>query len=360
MPVLRRLVSILIIITFIFVVGGYSFYQYALNQPIDLPEPHSLFEIQKGETSNQVLNKLYQQGVLTESDVWCAKLWLKEQAFQGSNIAGEIRAGEFELAGEFTIPTLFELLSSNKQVQYYVTLVEGSDFKQVITVLSESPKLNVTLADKSAQEIMALIPIDQSFKTFHPEGLIFPDTYAYHKGDTDLSILQRAHKRLITVLNDEWNNKASGLPLRSAYEALILASIVEKETGAPSEREQISGVFIRRLQKKMRLQTDPTVIYGLGDRYQGNITRQHLKELTPYNTYRINGLPPTPIALAGREAIHAALNPAPGKALYFVAKGDGTHQFSATIEEHNKAVREYQLKRRSNYRSSPSPTTATN
>mgnify|MGYP000117690741 FL=1 len=201
----------------------------------------------------------------------------------------------------------------------------------------------------SNQEIEKLLGLEA---TSHLEGQFYPDTYNFHKGDSDLDILKRAHNRLKTILGEEWAARQKDLPLESAYEALILASIIEKETGVPEERPEIAGVFVRRLQKKMRLQTDPTVIYGLGDNYQGNITRKHLRQDTIYNTYRISGLPPTPIALVGRAAIHAALNPKPGKSLYFVAKGDGSHYFSATLEEHNKAVRKFQLKRRSDYRSS--------
>ncbi len=186
------------------------------------------------------------------------------------------------------------------------------------------------------------------------EGWIYPDTYSYTKGTRDIDVLRRAYQRMQQVLAEEWEARSQPLPLSSPYEALILASIVEKETGAPEERAAIAGVFVRRLQKNMRLQTDPTVIYGMGDNYRGNIRRSDLTRYTPYNTYKIDGLPPTPIANPGREAIHASLHPAPGKALYFVAKGDGRHQFSATLVEHNRAVQVYQKRqRRQDYRSSP-------
>ena len=192
----------------------------------------------------------------------------------------------------------------------------------------------------------------------HPEGRFFPDTYLFTSSETDLDLLRRAFERMEEVLATEWQAKAENLPYDSPYEALIMASIVERETGAVHEREEVAGVFVRRLEKGMRLQTDPTVIYGMGEKYQGRITRKDLRTHTDYNTYRIDGLPPTPIALPGREAIHAALNPAEGDTLYFVARGDGTHKFSKTLAEHQKAVRAFQLNRRSDYRSSPAPSPA--
>jgi UPF0755 protein len=170
---------------------------------------------------------------------------------------------------------------------------------------------------------------------------------------SDLQLLRRAHDLLRQFLHQAWEERAQGLPYGSPYEALIMASIIEKETGVPEERGKIAGVFVRRLQRGMRLQSDPTVIYGMGERYAGRITRADLRRPTPWNTYLIDGLPPTPIALVGREAIRAALHPAEGEALYFVAKGDGTHRFSNTLEQHNRAVRQYQLQRRADYRSSP-------
>jgi len=189
------------------------------------------------------------------------------------------------------------------------------------------------------------------------EGLFFPDTYQYHRGMSMLDILSQSHQRLLQVLDEEWQQRAEGLPYSSPYAALIMASLVEKETGVPSERRTIAGVFVRRLKNKMRLQTDPTVIYGLGQSFDGNLRSRHLKdEKNLYNTYRHFGLPPTPIATVGREAIYAALHPEAGKSLYFVAKGDGSHYFSETLAEHNKAVRHYQIeKRRKDYVSSPQP-----
>ncbi|KXK71685.1 aminodeoxychorismate lyase, partial [Pseudomonas monteilii] len=188
-----------------------------------------------------------------------------------------------------------------------------------------------------------------------PEGRFFPDTYRFVRGMTDVELLQQAYMRLDEVLAKEWAERTTDLPYRDPYQALIMASLVEKETGIPQERGQIAGVFVRRLRLGMMLQTDPTVIYGMGERYNGKITRADLREPTPYNTYTITGLPPTPIAMVGREAIHAALNPSDGTSLYFVARGDGSHVFSDDLDDHNSAVREFQLKRRADYRSSPAP-----
>jgi len=208
--------------------------------------------------------------------------------------------------------------------------------------LSENANLTHTL-DNVDDKVM-LKRLGSPYK--HPEGLFFPETYFFEKNTSDFELLKRAYQKMQQVLQQEWAGREPGLTLESPYQALILASIVEKETGKPSERARIAGVFIRRLRKGMLLQTDPTVIYGMGDRYQGNIRRQDLKQATPYNTYVIKGLPPTPIAMPGREAIHAVMHPAAGNSLYFVARGDGGHVFSATLREHVNAVNKYQKKRR--------------
>jgi len=301
-----------------------------------------VIEINKGDSLNKVLMKLSQMEVLPSSVV--AKIYAREK-----KLANKIKTGEFLLKNNVTIPGLFELITSNQQITYNIQFIEGSTFNQVKRVLSSSPKLIHHLQGKSDTEILKVLNLGSSIK--HLEGQFYPDTYTFLKNDSDIDILKRAHQRLQRILKEEWLKKEKKLPLKSPYDALILASIIEKETGAAHERSEISGVFIRRLNKNMRLQTDPTVIYGLGERYKGNLTRKHLKEKTAYNTYRMKGLPPTPIAMVGRDAIHAAVNPKEGRSLYFVAKGDGTHQFSETIHAHNKAVRKYQLKRRAGYRS---------
>ena len=249
------------------------------------------------------------------------------------------------------VAQLLNKWSSGDVVQHRVTLVEGWNFRQVRAALAQHAVLQHTLGEVSDSELMR--QLDQA--NVHPEGQFFPDTYNFVRGQSDFDILRQANQRLQKVLAEEWAQRAEDLPYRSPYEALIMASIIEKETGVAHERDEIAGVFMRRLAIGMLLQTDPTVIYGMGERYTGKITRADLRRPSAYNTYVISGLPPTPIAMVGREAIYAALHPKPGKSLYFVARGDGSHVFSNSLAEHNKAVREYQLKRRADYRSSPAP-----
>jgi UPF0755 protein len=227
---------------------------------------------------------------------------------------------------------------SGKVKQHAITFPEGWNFKQIRQELDKNPNVQHTLQNVSFEKIPTKLGISQN----HPEGLFFPDTYFFEKHTTDTAILKRAYGKMQLVLAEEWQNRAENLPLTTPYQALILASIVEKETAAPFERAKISGVFTRRLQQNMMLQTDPTVIYGMGDSYQGDIKTADLQNPTPYNTYTFKGLPPTPIAMAGREAIHAALHPDSGESIYFVSKGNGTHAFSTNLEEHNAAVEMYQ------------------
>ncbi|MCV6604581.1 MAG: endolytic transglycosylase MltG, partial [Porticoccaceae bacterium] len=266
----------------------------------------------------------------------------------------DIQAGDYQLEPGVTPIQLLRQLNSGEVIFHQVTLPEGLTVKQWLQRLRQQPHLKSDLSDAELVEFIGGNTNDNTNDS--PEGWLFPDSYRYHRGDSIEQILKQANRAMVGTLEKLWPERDIGLPYQSPYEALIMASIIEKETGVAWERPQIAGVFVRRLQKGMRLQTDPTVIYGLGERYKGNLTRTHLREKTPYNTYVIKGLPPTPIANPGAEAIHAALHPADSSALYFVAKGDGSHYFSATLKEHEQAVEKYQRsQRRSDYRSSPVP-----
>jgi UPF0755 protein len=227
-----------------------------------------------------------------------------------------------------------------KVIQYSITLVDGWTFAQALEVVQSNPYLVHRLEGLDADTIMARL----GYAGQHPEGRFMPDTYFFPRGLTDIAFLQRAYQAMQSYLDTAWRSRDVGIPVHTPYEALILASIVEKETGLASERRAIAGVFSRRLIKHMRLQSDPTVIYGMGDSYKGNIRRRDLHSDNAYNTYQHAGLPPTPIALPSRDAIDAVLHPEEGDALYFVSRGDGSHKFSATLEEHNQAVIKYQLK----------------
>lgn len=326
---------------------GVAYWKNLLSKPI-YNQGEKVYELKSGSSVNQVLVELEQQQVISE--VWPIKVLIKLYPEQGL-----IKAGEYLIPSGINSYQLLTLLSSGQSIQYQITLVEGWTFAQVLKLIQQHPKLDIKTQALTNTEIMTKISGLPPAQVPHPEGQIFPDTYQFQKGVTDLELLTWAYKKMQRVLEEEWEKAdQKALPYRSAYEALIMASIVEKETAIAAERARIAGVFVQRLEKNMRLQTDPTVIYGLGDRYLGNITRRHLNEKTPYNTYRINGLPPTPIALAGREAIHAALHPLKEGDLYFVAKGDGSHVFNRSLEAHNRAVRHYQInQRRKNYQSSP-------
>jgi len=336
---LRWFLVLVIAIPFCVYIGATSLKSY-LDTPLNL-QAEERIEVPAGMSLTRLANQLSAQGLLTLPQLFTVYARLTDQT--------DIRVGEYQLDVGINPRQLLDLLISGKVVHYQLTFPEGLSFREWRLILAEQPKLTKKLPDLTVQELLQQLAIDIE----HPEGWFFPDTYLYSSGDSDSDILLQAHKRMREILAEEWKSKSENLPFSTPYEALILASIVEKETGVGSERGEIAGVFVRRLNKGMRLQTDPTVIYGLGDKYQGNITRRHLKQPSAYNTYVINGLPPTPIAMPGQDAIHAALHPVKGKSLYFVAKGDGSHYFSATLKEHVQAIKRYQLKRSSNYRSSP-------
>ena len=315
----------------------------ALKQPLKLPQ-EQLLDVPAGATPTGTFNRLEADGVLDDA------FWLR--LYWRFNLEGQpLHSGEYRMSPGLTAEGLIGLWQRGEVVQYSLTLVEGWNFRQVRAALAKNDKLEQTLAGLSDSELMEKLGHAGVF----PEGRFFPDTYRFVRGMTDAEVLEKAYDRLEEVLAKEWSKRSPDVPYSEPYQALIMASLVEKETGVPQERGQIAGVFVRRMQIGMMLQTDPTVIYGLGERYNGKLTRASLREPTPYNTYVIFGLPPTPIAMVGREAIHAALNPVAGSSLYFVARGDGSHVFSDDLDAHNNAVREYQLKRRADYRSSPAP-----
>ena len=256
-------------------------------------------------------------------------------------VAGHLHAGEYALPVGITPRELLRKMAAGEVVQHRFTIVDGWTFKQLRLALANESGLRQTLPGLSDEDLAKRVGIEDG----KPEGWFLPETYAWVKGESDFDVLKRANAAMRKTLDKLWNARAADINLGTPYQALILASIVEKETAQPSERALIAGVFLRRLKINMRLQTDPTVIYGMGDAYAGNIRRSDLETDTPYNTYTRDGLPPTPIALPGAVAIEAALHPAPGDALYFVARGDGSHEFSPTLEAHNRAVQKYQLHR---------------
>ncbi|MDZ4017611.1 endolytic transglycosylase MltG [Pseudomonas sichuanensis] len=314
-----------------------------LEQPLQVAQER-LLDVPGGTTPNRMFYRMEGEGLLDDA------LWLR--LYWRFNMAGTpLHTGEYRLTPGMTVGQLFDAWQRGDVVQYNLTLVEGWTFRQVRAAVARHDKIKHTLDDLSDAQVMDKLGHTGVF----PEGRFFPDTYRFVRGMSDVELLQQAYMRLDEVLAKEWAERSTGLPYRDPYQALIMASLVEKETGIPQERNQIAGVFVRRLRLGMMLQTDPTVIYGMGERYNGKITRADLREPTPYNTYTISGLPPTPIAMVGREAIHAALNPSDGSSLYFVARGDGSHVFSDDLDDHNSAVREFQLKRRADYRSSPAP-----
>jgi UPF0755 protein len=299
--------------------------------PLDIDPEGLHLVIPKGGTMRSVAAELQRRGVLAyPSYLVLLARW------QG--VAQAIKAGEYYIPPGTTPPVLLRQIVAGKVMESSLTLVEGWTFSQVMAAVGNSPYLQPTLTGLKASEIMERLGHPEQ----HPEGRFFPDTYHFPVGTTDLTFLQRAYRLMEKHMAQEWDNRAPELPYQTSYEALILASIIERESALPQERPLIAGVFVRRLQKGMRLQTDPTVIYGLGKDFNGALRRLDLQRDTPYNTYTRSGFPPSPICMPSLESLRAALHPAEGRALYFVARGDGSHHFSATLEEHQAAVQAYQ------------------
>ncbi len=308
--------------------GWLAYFALAPGPVFDQPK---LFTVNSGQGLRQIAQSLEEEGLVESADRFTLLVRVLGRS-------GDIKAGSYEAEAPLSPLALLDKLTRGEFAQGQIRFIEGWTFRQVRAALDAHPSLRHDTRDFSAQEILDRLGIAEK----HPEGLFFPDTYYFAAGTSDLTILRQAYDRQKSILGKHWERRAAGLPLRSPYEALVLASIVEKETGQPDEREMIAAVFLNRLRKGMRLQADPTVIYGLAESFDGNLRKRDLQTDQPYNSYTRYGLPPTPIALPGEAAIAATLNPASSSALYFVARGDGSHQFSKTLEEHNRAVNRFQ------------------
>ncbi|MCW4151698.1 endolytic transglycosylase MltG [Halomonas sp. 18H] len=327
---LMKALPLLVIVVALVAGGGFRYWETRLEAPLAIDEG-VIYEVPEGAGFHRVVAELGERGII--ADAWAFRLLTRLDP----DAVPSLRPGEYRLTPDMTGEDMLERLRRHEMVSYSVTVPEGWTFAQMRAALSDAEKLEPVTQGLSDAEVMERLGRAGE----HPEGRFFPDTYRYRKGVSDLEILRQAMNRMDEVLNEVWAERVDNLPYATPYEALIMASMIERETGAPEERERIAGVFVRRLEQGMRLQTDPTVIYGMGDKYEGNITRSDLREPTPYNTYVIDGMPPTPIALPGRASLEAAVDPAEGDALYFVARGDGTHHFSRTLREHNNAVNRY-------------------
>lgn len=310
----------------------YMGFQKFLITPLTVEPEGVVVEIKSGQTLTSFSRSLYKDNIVSHPKylVWYGRL-------QGQ--ADKIKVGEYMIKPHDTAKMLFEKIINGQTLQYSARFVEGWTFRELLADLAKNEHLVHTLKGLKPKQVMKKLGFDGE----HPEGRFLPDTYHFPRGTTDVEFLQRAYHAMEQLLASEWENRDGGLPYKKPYDALIMASIVEKETGLASERPAIAGVFVRRLGKRMRLQTDPTVIYGIGEKFDGNLRRRDLTRDTPYNTYRRHGLPPTPIAMPGREAIRAAMHPEDGDSLYFVARGDGSHEFTSNLRDHNNAVIKYQL-----------------
>lgn len=317
-------------------------YQNYLDEPLALDANSMVFHIPPRSNLALAASELNELGYLKYPKllVWHARL----------NGLTLIQAGEYQLEKGLTPKLLLKKLNTGEVLTFSTTIPEGLNFSEIRTILETNPNLTADTKGLEETEIIRQLGLEIQ----HLEGWFYPDTYVYTRNTRVSSIISQAYRQMRDLLEKTWVSRNAGLPIETSYEALVLASIVEKETGVAYERPEIAGVFIRRLQKNMKLQTDPTVIYAMGDAYKGNIRRSDLSIDSPYNTYKYKGLPPTPIASPGLAALEAVVHPAQGNALYFVAKGDGSHYFSTSLDEHNRAVRKFQIeKRASNYRSSP-------
>ena len=324
------------------ILGGIGFWGYQkltefVHTPVNATQDQ-LLTIERGTTGSKLAALLEQEKILEHADLLPWLLKLQPQL-------NKVKAGTYSLTGVKTLQDLLDMINSGKEAQFSVKFIEGKTFKEWRKNLENAPHLKQTLQDKTDKEIMALLDIPAVAKAVYEwnnmDGWLYPDTYNYTPNSTDLELLKRSATRLQKALDKAWNERDENLPLADPYQMLILASIVEKETGIAAERPKVASVFINRLKANMKLQTDPTVIYGMGENYTGNIRKKDLETMTPYNTYMIEGLPPTPIAMVSESALQAVAHPAKTDFYYFVADGSGGHKFTRNLNEHNKAVQEY-------------------
>ncbi|MCG9682757.1 endolytic transglycosylase MltG [Vibrio sp. Isolate23] len=320
--------------------AGYLYVKQQVDEYVAQPlklEQEQIYTLKSGVSFNRLLSELTEQGLIESSDMARFVRRFHPELTQ-------VKAGTYLLKPELNLTQALELFKTGKEHQFAITFVEGSTFAEWREAMESAPYLEHKTSELSEAEIAQQIGLTQS----KLEGLLLAETYHYTFGTSDLDILKRAADKLEQILEKHWQQRQDNLPLKTPYDALILASIIEKETAVGAERERVASVFVNRLNKRMRLQTDPTVIYGMGDKYDGNIRKKDLRTPTPYNTYVIFGLPPTPIAMPGEASIAAATNPENSNYLYFVASGTGGHVFSKTLSEHNRAVRAYLRQLRSN------------
>ena len=324
------------------ILGGVGFWGYQkltefVHTPVNVTQDQ-LLTIERGTTGSKLAALLEQEKILEHADLLPWLLKLQPQL-------NKVKAGTYSLTGVKTLQDLLDMINSGKEAQFSVKFIEGKTFKEWRKNLENAPHLKQTLQGKSDKEIMALLDIPAVAKAVYEwnnmDGWLYPDTYNYTPNSTDLELLKRSTTRLQKALDKAWNERDENLPLTDPYQMLILASVVEKETGIAAERPQVASVFINRLKANMKLQTDPTVIYGMGESYTGNIRKKDLETITPYNTYMIEGLPPTPIAMVSESALQAVAHPDKTDFYYFVADGSGGHKFTRNLNEHNKAVQEY-------------------
>ena len=331
-----RLLRVGFIVAIIAAISGAAWLYYYAKTPLKLSPQAQEISIKPNSSLKSIVNQLVAQEVISQALPFQLLVrLLGKQTY--------LQAGDYTLNKNVTPYQLILSLNHGKSTQGSITFIEGKTFKQMRAKLAKNDAVKHTINNLTDAEIMREMGVDK-----HPEGLFFPDTFYFDRNTTDISLLKKSYGIMQDKLEAAWSSRASGLPYKNSYQALIMASIIEKETGKASERPMIAGVFLNRLRIGMRLQTDPTVIYGMGDNYAGNIRRKDLTTDTAYNTYTRDGLPPTPIAMPGAASINAALHPETTKALYFVGKGDGSHAFSNSLVEHNRAVVKYQLKRKKN------------